>query len=447
MSVLKKYFDEDPNSVFIVSGKQKYTSRKVFELVSARVDKFTSILSTDRVALVPKNSAEDIISLLALVEIGCGVVLLNNRLLERDRRHLIEISEATVVIKGVTPIRIPGSNGRKRLDTEFILFTSGTSGTPKGVILNLRNFESNARASLKRLGLERGDRWLLTLPLFHVGGLAILFRSLFLGLTMVLQERFDAESVLELANTGEVNILSVVPTMLYRMVKKNVDPLKNLKVILLGGAKPSDSLLQLCVNHRLPIYTTYGMTESCSQIATASPEMVYRDRTTVGHPLEGMSITIVDKRGEEVGRGETGLIAIDGEQLFEGYLHSGRSLPFVTGDVGYLDDKGELHVMGRADDTIISGGENIYPLEIEDVITSYQGVRRACATGIQDDEWGERVEVMVEGDFDKDRLIEYLRLNLPGFKVPKRIVIGEIPLTSSGKMNRAEVSRLLAQTP
>ena len=403
----------------------------------------SGIRANDTVALAPDNTIKSVISILALVSIGSDIVLLNPQLKEEESTNLLEISEVNYLVGTSVKIvnEVPKSGGESRI----ILFTSGTSGSPKGVILTLENFRRNALASKKRLGLEVGDRWLLNLPIYHVGGLAILFRAVYLNLSIVIHDRFDIEKTSNCIRRGDVNIVSFVPTMLHRLINNDIEPLKKLKVLLLGGAKPNSDLLNICIREKLRIFTTYGMTESCSQIATATPEMVYQDRTTVGYALDEMEIRITHN-GEECVQGCEGSIEIRGSQVFAGYIGEQPIRGFfTTGDTGYIDEEGKLHVLGRADETIITGGENVHPLEIEEAISQYRGVQKLCVFGVEDHEWGQRIEVAIESneEIKTEELKKFLRERLPAFKIPKRFHFVKLPLTASGKINRSQVKQMV----
>jgi len=435
------------NALFISFKDENLSFAETKVRIDETAEEFrnSGIRANDIVALAPDNTIKSIISILALVSIGSDIVLLNPQLKEEERTYLLEIAEVNYLvgtsIKIVNEVSKSGRGG----ESQIILFTSGTSGSPKGVILTLENFKRNALASKKRLGLEVGDRWLLNLPVYHVGGLAILFRAVYLNLSIVIHDRFDIKKTSNCIKRGDVNIVSFVPTMLHRLLKNDIEPLKKLKVLLLGGAKPNSDLLDICIREKLRIFTTYGMTESCSQIATATPEMVYQDRTTVGYPLDEMEIRITHN-GEECVQGCEGSIEIRGSQVFVGYIgEQPLSGFFTTGDTGYIDEKGELHVLGRADETIITGGENVHPLEIEEVISQYRGVQKLCVFGVEDHEWGQRIEVAIESNEEimTKELKKFLRERLPAFKIPKRFHFFKLPLTTSGKVNRSQVKQMV----
>ncbi|WP_434521926.1 class I adenylate-forming enzyme family protein [Halorubrum sp. AS12] len=315
-------------------------------------------------------------------------------------------------------------------DPLCVLFTSGTTGEPKPVPLTAGNLYSSAVASAFRLGVESDDRWLVSLSLHHMGGLAPVYRSVLYGTTLVLREGFDAGGTADDIDAYDVTGVSLVPTMLKRMLDRRGTLSDSLRVVLLGGAPAPAELLERCRDYSIPVYPTYGMTEAASQITTATPRQT-RDRIgTVGRPLFGTDVTVVGDGGDPVGPGETGEIAVSGPTITPGYLAEGgdapapdgadeRDLPasdavdvngidpaaldcsdfgpygLHTGDVGRFDESGYLHVLNRVDDRIITGGENVEPGEVADVLREYGEVDDVAVVGLDDDVWGERVAALL----------------------------------------------------
>ncbi|MEA2351460.1 MAG: o-succinylbenzoate---CoA ligase, partial [Thermoleophilaceae bacterium] len=227
-----------------------------------------------------------------------------------------------------------------------VLLTSGTTGEPKPVVLAQENHEASAIASAWNLGVEPGDRWLCVLPLHHVGGLAILWRSVIYGTTVVLHERFDATLAVAAIEGGEVTLASLVPTMLRRMREAGLAGPGRLRAVLLGGGPVPRDLLEWSAETGLPVLQTYGMTETASQIATLRADEALHHHGSAGRPLLGVELRIGDG-GEILARGPMVAASALGD---DGWLH--------TRDRGRLDEDGFLHVEGRLDDVIVTGGEN-----------------------------------------------------------------------------------------
>jgi O-succinylbenzoic acid--CoA ligase len=315
--------------------------------------------------------------------------------------------------KGTEPVRCADLHAPPP-GTLAVVLTSGTTGESRPVCLTRANFEASARASGELLGVEDDDRWLCCLPVFHVGGLSIFTRSAIYGTTVVAEPGFDPSRVKDLLEAGEVTLASLVPTMLARLRDAGLERAPRLRTILLGGGPIPDELLAWALDAGLPVRPTYGMTETTSQVATA--EIGER----AARPLPGAEVRIAEQ-GEIVVRGP--MVASDG------WLH--------TGDRGRLTEDGLLEVEGRMDDVIVTGGENVAAVEVEAALLEHPAVTDAAVLGIDDAEWGRAIWAFVVGDIGEDAAIGHCRGLLPGFKVPKRVVVlDELPRTASGKVER-----------
>lgn len=342
-----------------------------------------------------------------------------------------------------SPVRLPWVHGQ---DGASVIFTSGSRGIPKPVLHTWVNHRSQALASAVHLGHRRGDRWLLTLPLFHVGGLAILTRTLFTAGTVVMVP-FDAERVA--AVLGDVEYASLVPTMLHRILPHH--PRRGrLRGILLGGAPARYALVQEALEQGLPVLRTYGMTETTSQVATVLPESPEASLRGSGMPLPCVEIQVVREDGTPVGRDEEGEIRVRGETVASPLrldlgIRRWSGGWFYTGDIGMWNPYGELVVLGRKDDTVITGGEKVHPSEVEAVLSRYPGVQDVVVFGLEDPEWGQRlVAVVACPDCTEEELRAYLRDRLSGYKVPKEIrVVDRIPRNAVGKVSRETLLALL----
>lgn len=325
---------------------------------------------------------------------------------------------------------------------QAVVFTSGTTGNPKGVMLTAGNFFWSAAGSAFRLGTLPSDRWLCCLPLYHVGGLNILFRCCLYGTTVVLQDGFDVDAVNEALNTQNITLISLVPTMLYRLLNTRTDFPTSLRLILLGGAAAPADLLEKCQN--LPVALTYGLSEACSQVATALPTETKPG--SVGKPLMFTSVRIVNALGETLPPGEYGEVVVSGPTVMRGYFgHRPLSGELATGDIGYLDAEGDLFLVQRRNDLIVSGGENIYPAEVEQVLREHPAVAEACVVGIEHPEWGQQVAaaVVLKSPAAADDILTFSRQHLAGYKQPRRIrFVESLPQTASGKIHRKAVAAL-----
>ncbi|WP_459193982.1 class I adenylate-forming enzyme family protein [Halosimplex sp. J119] len=347
------------------------------------------------------------------------------------------------------------------LDAErVVMFTSGTSGDPKGVRLTRGNLVASAVGSAHRLGVYLGDRWLVCLPMYHMGGLAPLVRSTLYGTTTVLQREFDADATARVLDEYDITGVSLVPTMLTRLLDAGWTPSDSLRFVLLGGAPASRELIERCAERGVPAYPTYGMTETASQVATATPAEFREHPGTVGRPLRGTTVTVLGQ-GDEVDAGETGELVVDGPTVTPGYLDDEQTAAafddrgFHTGDLGYADEDGRLWIVGRVDDAIVTGGENVHPARVADALREADGVADAAVVGLPDEEWGERVTALVvpEGDaagpngLTADRVRDAARDRLASFAVPKTVAFADaLPRTHSGTVDRDAVrERLIAE--
>ncbi|MCA9879253.1 MAG: AMP-binding protein, partial [Thermomicrobiales bacterium] len=339
------------------------------------------------------------------------------------------------------------------LDREAaVLFTSGTTGRPKGARLTYGNLWFSAVSSALRLGHSPDDVWLATLSLHHIGGLSILYRAAVGGLTADLHARFDADAVLQAIAAG-ASLVSLVPTMLQRVLDAAGDGFvwpATLRGILLGGAAAPLPLVERCLAAGVPVLPTYGLTESTAQAATLLATEVCDHAGSSGRALPLTELR-VRTNGSDAKPGETGEIEVRGPTVFAGYLGEPPRDPaswFATGDAGYLSHDGYLHVVDRRTDLIVSGGENIYPAEIERVLLLHPSVRDAAVVGAPDAQWGARPLAAVvwagRPGSASQVLRDHCRQALAAVKVPDRIVeVPEVPRSAGGKLLRRQVRALL----
>ncbi|MCP4965436.1 MAG: 2-succinylbenzoate--CoA ligase [bacterium] len=363
------------------------------------------------------------------------------------------IGAAPVVIDQNSPLRAQWETDLGRIwDVEHdstpdallhtVVLTSGSGGDPRPVRLTHSNVAAAVAASEQRIGNTAADRWLMTLPLFHVGGLSILWRSAAAGGAVVLHEKFDPQRTSAAMKDGSVSMVSLVPTMLYRILAANPGPYAGLGAVLMGGAVASRDLVEQGLDAGLPILQTYGMTEAGSQIATVAPGEAFESLGTAGRPLAAM----------EVSTGEAGVgeIVISGPAVSPGYLgEPDRDGSYRTGDIGYLDDKGRLVVLGRADDMVVTGGENVFPARVADVLSAYQSFDRVEVVGVPDPEWGQVLVAVVVGDIDSQPRIErWAQERLARHEIPKHwAFVDAIPLLAGGKVDRVALFDIAMKAP
>jgi O-succinylbenzoic acid--CoA ligase len=328
-----------------------------------------------------------------------------------------------------------------------VMFTSGTTSAPKPVPLTEANFQANAVGSALALGLDPAERWLCTMPLAHVGGLTILLRSTLYATTVVAHERFDTEAVLaDLMNASRrITLVSLVPTMLARLLDAGLRNPPTLRWALVSGAPLTDSLLARAGAAGVPIAPSYGLTETCSQMVTFGLPLLGGELRLeeTGGAIDGPDTVHGDVAQAVDGpAGPRGEIAVHGPMVATSALDADGWLR--TGDLGELDERGRLRVIGRKSEMIVSGGENIAPSEVEEVLLAHPGVADAGVFGRPDDEWGEAVIAKVVPrpgvELDVESLREFAARRLARFKLPKQVLLAEVlPRTASGKLLRREL--------
>ena len=438
------------------------------------------------IGILMPNSFQYVCTIHALMRLGAVMVPLNVRLTDDELLYQLDHSGCQLVLsagiseeradalsvdgRSVIAIGDAGTEqaddhslrafeqGRIDLAADFaIVYTSGTSGKPKGVVLTFASIFHSANASAYRIGTMPDDRWLCVMPLYHVGGLSIIVRAALYGIAVDLHARFDVDVVNYALSSKAITLVSMVPTMLQRLIEAPGRPAwsPKLRMILLGGAAASDHLLEQCMKLDIPVATTYGLSEAASQVATALPDDVRRKPGSVGKPLMFNTVRIVDEAGQDRLPGEYGEILVSGPTIMRAYHEddaaSARALSGAylhTGDIGYLDEDGDLWLVQRRSDLIVSGGENVYPAEVEGVIRQHPAVREVAVVGLPSIEWGQQVAaaVVLHDDFEisAEALLEFCRRKLAGYKQPRVLrFVSELPMTASGKVLRADVLELL----
>lgn len=340
-----------------------------------------------------------------------------------------------------------------------ILFTSGTTGRAKAAQIGFGNLNASAAGSLERLGARPDDRWLLCLPLYHIGGIAMIFRCVLHQVGLVefdLSGGFDPARLAHVLHDPNLAVthVSLVPTMLYRLLETGLTAPPHLRCVLVGGAAADLDLLKRAHDRGLPVAVTYGLTEATSQVATLPPERLLAKPGSAGQPLAGVSVCIVDEDGQPLPSGAIGEIVVRGATVFRGYLGAPdtralRDGALYTGDLGYLDADGDLWPVQRRTDLIISGGENIYPAEVEAVLRSHPAVTDVCVVGLPSPEWGQIVGaavVLKTGlTATETELDQFTRARLASYKRPRIYrFMSAIPVTPGGKVDRQAVRDLLS---
>ena len=323
-------------------------------------------------------------------------------------------------------------------DIAAIMNTSATMGQFKSVPLRWGQIKAHVQASQEVLGKTEQDNWLMVLPLFHVSGLSILMRSLYNGTAVTILPKYDEAQVLKLIESEQINMMSLVPTILTQLEPHITH--HALRVILLGGEFIPMALIEACEKKSLPIYKTYGMTETFSQSVTFSVLEYPHKRESVGKPLPGMQVRIDNPDTDGVGE-----IHLTGPMVMTGYINKEHiDGDFNTDDIGYIDEDGFVYILNRRKDLIISGGENIYPKELENLVYTLPSVKECAVVPVPDAKWGQVPALFVAFRDGKslppEDILAFMTNSLAKYKVPKYVkALTALPRNGTGKILRNEL--------
>jgi O-succinylbenzoic acid--CoA ligase len=384
------------------------------------------------VALTMPPGREMVVLIHALMKLGAVLLPVNPRLsgTERDavlkaERPVLELSDAGELNQTEADLPLLGEHDMD--DIHCRILTGGSSGASRAIGLTYGNHLWSAVGSAFNIGVQPDDCWLCCLPLSHISGLSIVMRSVIYGTTIGLHSGFDIDLVAEAFEKGEASVASLVSTMLLRLLEAGADLSAPRAILIGGGPVPSDALEE-AVGRGARVVQTYGLTEACSQVTTLGPADAKRKLGSAGRPLLTTHLRI--EEGEILVQGPT---VAPGCADADGWLH--------TGDLGRIDEEGFLYVEDRIDDLIVTGGENVVPAEVEQVLLRHPEVADAAVVGREDPEWQQAVTAVVvlreDADLGTEELRRHCASELAGYKVPKRIEIASaLPRSPSGKLLR-----------
>jgi O-succinylbenzoic acid--CoA ligase len=386
--------------------------------------------STAALTMHPRR--EQVVLIHALMKVGATLLPLSPRLTEAERIAIVGAEEPIVDLDDAGELTQTEADlpllGEHDMDAVCCrVLTSGSTGTPHPVGLTYGNFLWSAVGSAFNIGVDPGDRWLCCLPLSHISGLGIVMRSVIYGTTAVLHDGFDVDRVAAALENDGIGLVSVVTTTLTRLLDAGAD-LSGPRAILVGGGPVPEEPLEEAIAKGATVVQTYGLTETCSQVTTLAPADARRKLGSAGRPLLTTHLRILD--GEILVQGPT---VAPGRADADGWLH--------TGDLGHIDEEGFLYVQDRIDDMIVSGGENVVPAEVEEILLRHPEVADAAVVGREDPEWQQAVTAVVVLEADSavtpDDLRRHCAESLADFKVPKRVELAAaLPRTPSGKLMR-----------
>jgi len=470
--------EKNPHNQAIISDEKKLTFKELLTEAGRIASKLQKhgITSGSHVGVASPNSVSSVLLVHALLLLKAIMVPVHIRQTKEEMMRQLMFTDCTHIIvsddvafsdayKKLKILRLTElvyneadfpdiQRGPRFRDSVLLMFTSGTSGNPKCVELTYGNVFYNALGTKIRLQITHSDSWLLSLPLYHIGGFSIIVRAVIFGIPVIIPACPDTDDIIDAIGKYNPSIVSFVPTVMQRLLEKGVKPNSRHKAVLLGGGVITEAVLGQSSDRGWNIAATYGTTETGSQIATVFPDNK-KYRGSVGKPMPFTQVRIVDETGVETETGEEGEITVRTPSLMKGYykrnemsMNAIRNDWYFTGDHGYVSSDGYLYVVSRRTDLIVSGGENINPYEIEELLREYPGIDDASIVPKSDPIWGEIVVAVVvtnEKSITLDTVKDYLSGKIASFKIPKKLYFFDsIPYTETGKINRAEVRKNIA---
>ncbi|MFD0898062.1 o-succinylbenzoate--CoA ligase [Loigolactobacillus binensis] len=447
-----------PQHCAVRAGTHSLTFAQLQQQVLQQAGRIAYLQPHGRIAILTDNTLPGYLTILALHQLGCAPVLLNQRLSSDELTQQLQAAAVTLCLAADNlirplPVKVVSFSelAQQPVTTitpvaEFaattvasIMFTSGTSGHAKGVLQTYNNHFYSAIGSVLNLGLTAADTWLCCVPLFHISGLSIMMRSLIYGMTVVLVDHFDPQQINQLLCTQPITTISVVPYMLQKLLQTlplNQHYHPAFRCMLLGGGPIDRATLTICQQRHIPVIQSYGMTETASQIVALDFANAARKLGSAGQPLFPVQVKIAADQH----------ILVKTPTLAAGYLNQAAAFTkkiragwFDTDDIGYLDAEGFLFVKGRSGDMINSGGENIFPGEIEAVYQQHPAIKQIVVAGHADPTWGSvpLAYIQLNTNISTAELRAYGRQHLAHYKVPRAFYcVADFPRTGNGKLKR-----------
>ncbi|OBF02907.1 AMP-dependent synthetase [Mycobacterium sp. ACS4054] len=487
--LLEMAASSNPHRTAVVSGDLRLTTQQLSDLADGGAGVIAES-NAKHVVYVGTGGAALPVLIFAAARAGVAFTPINYRLSADGIQALIDrLPEPLVIVDGRYRDMVGDAAGRLMTTDEFlaaardnepaaefpdpdsvaiVLFTSGTTSQPKAVELSHNNLTSYVTGTVEFESAAESDAALICVPPYHIAGVGAALSNLYAGRKMVYLPNFEAQEWVRLINAENVTTATVVPTMLDRIVaalEADGHELPSLRNLAYGGSKVGLPLVRRALEllPEVGFVNAYGLTETSSTIAVLTPDdhRAAQDASTpeaarrlasVGRPVPGIEIEIRDEDGNVLSPGETGELFVRGEQVSGRYTGIGSVLDengwFPTKDIAMLDEEGYLFIGGRSDDTIIRGGENIAPAELEEVLVEHPHVRDVAVVGVEDPQWGQAIVAVVVprpgAEPDPEELREHVRKSLRGSRTPDRVVFrDELPTTPTGKVLRREIIETL----
>lgn len=477
----------NPEDIFLLQQNEQLTYGDFFRQVTAASEHLLrlGIRKGTLAAIECRNNKDFVILFFSLLKIRAIPVPLNLRLTGTETAQLLDFLQCGFLFRhkellnhelqtNTTVLSFPFENIYSESTAEIpafditdellsggslpalVMFTSGTTGKPKGVVHTYSSLIASAELTDSLVSHTRNDRWIASLPFYHIGGLMILIRAIIYGCSVVLPDSFHSDEIAGLLASRSITIASFVSTVLKRLTDAAIPAPSALRAVFLGGGPIDDDLARDAAGLGYRIIKVYGSTETCSMVSAVDVNERPDKLSSAGKPISSESIRIADSSGRSLEAMQPGEVVISGQTVFQEYIfntgETGDKLKrgeYWSGDYGYLDEDGYLFIQARRSDLIISGGENINPFEVEREILNFPGVKEVCVFSAASKEWGQTPEaavVLTEGAvFSEDELEIFLRQRLAAYKIPGKFhIVKALPKTELGKLKRDAVRQMFA---
>lgn len=455
-----------PNKIAVRDNTHQISFLQLKTIVGRIVSKLGNLipLNEKRIAIITDNNILGYLMSLSIISFGASIVFFNKRLSNAELNW--QLNNAGVrycliddlCLKKVNlncnviyfnDIKTSNSNPKVKLKEKFdvndiasIMFTSGTTGFSKACLQSFKNHLSSAISTGINLNLSSDDEWLCVVPIFHISGFSIILRGLIYGFSVRLVNHFNENDINNILSVEPITIISVVPYMLRKMLNKLTTTYQNkFRFMFVGGAPIDKFTLHKCLLNKIPVVQSYGMTETCSNIISLNFDSIENKLGSIGKPLFLTQYKL----------GKDNELLIKTPALISGYLNCNINKYlsngwYRTGDIAHVDKEGFIYIDGRKSELIISGGENIFPSEIENVLLKKDNIVNVAVIGLQDEKWGEVPVAFVqyEGDLNKRDLVEYCKKEIGEYKIPKKFYkVDCLPINSSGKLQKFKIKEFL----
>ncbi len=482
---IQKWAFTHPDRTAVITDNEKVSYRQLDEMIDSAAVKIHEKLQGrkgERIAILSHNRIEYIVLLFAIAKAECVAVPLNIRLSAKELLFQLNDSGSKVLFAekenaefaaslveqseleswefiedlcGGTQTSFANENPIDEEAPYIICYTSGTTGKPKGAVLTQSNMFWNAVNNKLAIDLTSEDRCIVLLPLFHIGGIGLFaFPSLFSGGTIVIPGKFESEKALDMIEKHKVTIVMGVPTIHQALLTSpsfQTADLSTVRWFYNGGAPCPHELIDAYFDRGFLFGQGFGMTETSPTLFMLTKEDASRKRGSIGKPVLFSEYKLIDSEGSEVEKGEVGELAVRGPNIMKEYWNRPDATKdalkegwLLTGDLAKTDEEGFLYIVGRKKEMIISGGENIYPLEVEQVISQLKEVAEVAVVGNADPLWGEVPEAFIVKEngsaLTEDDVVQHCHVNLAKYKIPKKVTfLNELPKNATGKIQKTQL--------